>query len=245
MNSLYNSALRQGSAIRRDLDALAEGIQPSPALLGQINVSLTSFSRTIEDYNKLAKQELVPDKQTKAYERIKNFKTEQAEYRERFERLKTEGEAKQTVHSHAELLGRRPHNTSTPENPYANTQPSPYPQQTQGRYGGGGAQLAFGATPEHADRESHALREQSFFSQTNSQLDEFLERGSDVLGNLGQQREMLKNTQRKLYSVGNTLGISGDTIRMVERRAKQDKWIFWGGVVVFFVFCFFVIRWLR
>jgi len=55
---------------------------------------LTSFSRTIEDYNKLAKQELVPDKQTKAYERIKNFRTEQTEYRERFERLKQETEAK-------------------------------------------------------------------------------------------------------------------------------------------------------
>jgi Golgi SNAP receptor complex protein 2 len=66
-----------------------------------------------------------------------------------------------------------------------------------------------------------------------------------VLGNLGQQREILKGTQRRLYNVGNTLGISGDTIRMVERRAKQDKWIFWTGVVVFFVFCYLVLRWLR
>lgn len=81
--------------------------------------------------------------------------------------------------------------------------------------------------------------------QTNSQIDEFLERGRAVLGDLGQQREVLKGTQRKLYSVANTLGISGDTIRMVERRARQDKWVFWAGVVVFFVFCYFVLRWLR
>jgi golgi SNAP receptor complex member 2 len=81
--------------------------------------------------------------------------------------------------------------------------------------------------------------------QTHAHLDEFLDRGADVLSNLGQQREMLKGAQRRLYSVGNTLGISGDTIRMVERRAKQDKWIFWGGVVVFLVFCYFVLRWLR
>ena len=66
-----------------------------------------------------------------------------------------------------------------------------------------------------------------------------------MLGNLGQQREILKGTQRRLYNVGNTLGISGDTIRMVERRAKQDKWIFWGGVIVFFIFCYFVLKWLR
>jgi Golgi SNAP receptor complex protein 2 len=66
-----------------------------------------------------------------------------------------------------------------------------------------------------------------------------------VLGDLGQQRDMLKGTQRRLYTVANTLGISGDTIRMVERRAKQDKWIFWGGVVVFFLFCWLVIHYLR
>lgn len=89
------------------------------------------------------------------------------------------------------------------------------------------------------------LREKSFFNQTSNQLDEFLDRGRAVLGDLGDQREMLKGTQRKLYSVANTLGISGDTIRMVERRAMQDKWIFYGGVVVFFLFCWLVIHYLR
>ena len=82
-------------------------------------------------------------------------------------------------------------------------------------------------------------------SSTNAALDEYLERGRAVLGDLGDQREMLKGTQKKLYSVGNTLGISGDTIRMVERRAKQDKWIFWAGVIVFFGFCWLVIHYLR
>jgi len=82
-------------------------------------------------------------------------------------------------------------------------------------------------------------------SSTNAALDEYLERGRAVLGDLGDQRDMLKGTQKKLYSVGNTLGISGDTIRMVERRAKQDKWIFWAGVIIFFLFCWLVIHYLR
>jgi len=82
-------------------------------------------------------------------------------------------------------------------------------------------------------------------AQTNSQLDEYLERGRAVLGNLGEQREMLKGTQKKLYSVATTLGVSGDTIRMVERRAKKDKWIFWAGVVIFCGFCWLVIHYLR
>jgi Golgi SNAP receptor complex protein 2 len=56
---------------------------------------------------------------------------------------------------------------------------------------------------------------------------------------------MLKGTQRKLYSVANTLGVSGDTIRMVERRARQDRWIFWAGCVVFVAFVYLVLRYLR
>ena len=82
-------------------------------------------------------------------------------------------------------------------------------------------------------------------TSTNAARDVYLERGRAVLGDLGDQREMLKGTQKKLYSVANTLGISGDTIRMVERRAKQDKWIFWAGVVIFFLFCWLVIHYLR
>ena len=134
----------------------------------------------------------------------------------------------------------------TPENPYAQPnlgQGSQNPLFAGRQQNGAGGGLSFGSHDQ--TRESHALREQSFFAQTNSQLDEFLDRGRAVLGDLGQQREMLKGTQRRLYSVANTLGISGDTIRMVERRAKQDKWIFWGGVVVFVVFCWLVIHFLR
>ena len=89
------------------------------------------------------------------------------------------------------------------------------------------------------------MREQNFFGSTNATLDEYIERGRAVLGDLGEQREMLKGTQRKLYSVATTLGISGDTIRMVERRAKQDKWIFWGGVIIFIAFVYLVLRYLR
>ena len=94
-------------------------------------------------------------------------------------------------------------------------------------------------------REAHALREQHFFAGANTALDEYIARGQAVLGDLGQQREVLKGTQRRLYSVANTLGVSGDTIKMVERRAREDKWIFGAGVVVFFLFCWLCIHFLR
>ncbi|KAG8526516.1 uncharacterized protein KY384_008716 [Bacidia gigantensis] len=243
MNSLFNSALKQSTAVRRDLDAFNDSpTNTSPALQGQIQASLTSFQRTIDDYAEMAKKELVPAKQEKAHDRVKNFRNELADYRQTLNHMKKDREDAVTAQNRTELLGRRPHHAATPENPYAQAQlaqNSPFaPPRTNGS-------LSTGAGPQDYTREQHAFREQSFMSQTNTALDEYLERGRAVLGDLGQQREMLKGTQKKLYNVANTLGISGDTIRMVERRAKQDKWIFWAGVIVFFLFCWLVIHYLR
>ena len=90
--------------------------------------------------------------------------------------------------------------------------------------------------PRHDPRHENTLTWRKFAT---------IHRGQAVLGDLGAQRDMLKNTQKKMYSVANTLGVSGDTIRMIERRAKQDKWIFWAGVVVFFLFCWLCLHFLR
>ncbi|ODH34135.1 hypothetical protein ACO22_03180 [Paracoccidioides brasiliensis] len=249
MNSLFNAALKQSSALRRDLDAFSEApTTTSPAVQGQISASLTSFSRTIDDYSSLSKQELIPAKQELAFERLKNFRTELADYRQLFDRLKKEREDAQSTSNRNELLGRRPHHASTPENPYAQSnlpQSSPFanPNYSHHRPSPSGS-LGFNGVPTDYTRETHTLREHSFLSSTNMQLDEFIGRGRAVLGDLAQQREILKGTQRRLYSVANTLGVSGDTIRIIERRAKQDKWIFWGGVVVFFLFCWAVLHFL-
>ncbi|KAI9715821.1 MAG: protein transport protein bos1 [Chrysothrix sp. TS-e1954] len=238
-NSLYNTTLRQSNQIKQELTSLTDSPSTcTPAVQGQLSASLTSFSRKIDDYNRLAHQELAPEKQEKAYGRVKNFKSELTDFREQLDQLKKQRDDISSSQNRNELLGRRPHNSSnTPENPYANATTSNGPFRPSAS--------SLGASPQDYTRETHAFREQSFMSSTNTQLDEFLDRGRAVLGDLGQQREMLKGTQKKLYSVANTLGISGDTIRMVERRAKQDKWIFWGGVLVFVVFVWLVLRYLR
>ncbi|KAL9044761.1 MAG: hypothetical protein Q9214_002120 [Letrouitia sp. 1 TL-2023] len=217
--------------------------------LGQISASLTSLSRTIDSYAETAKKELIPTKQELAYERIKTFRSDLQELRQSFDYLKKDHEESQTAQARTELLGRRPHNTSTPENPYAQTSlPSDSPlfaARSQSHQQNSNHNLSFGTSRQDYDRENHALREQSFMSSTNSALDEYLERGRAVLGDLGQQKEIMKGTQRRLYNVANTLGVSGETIRMVERRAKQDKLMFWGCVIVFFGFCWLVLHYLR
>ncbi|KAK3117115.1 protein transport protein bos1 [Teratosphaeriaceae sp. CCFEE 6253] len=265
MSALYNSALRQSKAIRADLTTLSSTRNPPTSLHGQLTTSLTSFARTLDDYQKNIDVELVPEKADKGCERIANFRSELLEYRSRAAELKHEKEALRQAEDRNELLGRRGYTadgTGTPENPYNDAVISNTARQGQNinpLFRTNNPNFAPGASgtnsysnyqspyalPEDQERENHALKENNFFSSANTTLDEYLERGRAVLGDLGDQREVLKGTQRKLYSVGTTLGISGDTMRMVERRAKQDKWIFWGGVVVFIIFVYFVLRWLR
>ena len=216
-------------------------------VVGQISTTLTSLSRTLDEYSATSRNEPNAAKKEKAQERLKSFRADLSSHRAQFDQLKREKEDTVAVNNRSELLGRRPNNAATPENPYAqssvNSNHSPFAPTGSRRSGDGG--LSFGTGPDTYDRETHALREQNFFNTANSQIDEFLDRGRAVLGDLGQQREILKGTQKRLYSVANTLGVSGDTIRMVERRAKQDKWMFWAGVVVFFLFCWLVIHYLR
>lgn len=269
-NTTFNGALKQSTSIRKDLANLSShpsssdpnappsAAQISPAALGSLSASLTAFQRTIDEYNSLAKQELNPAKQEKALERIRNFRTELADYRREFESLKTARDEALHHQDRGELLGRRPY-AATPENPYAASSGAAT-SSSYGGYGGGGhvrntsggagvggssSGGGYGMGSNDVTREDHALREQNFFASTNSALDEYIARGQAVLGDLGTQREMLKGTQKRLYSVANTLGVSGDTIRMIERRTREDKWIFWAGVVVFFLFCWLCLHFLR
>ncbi|KAJ8119973.1 hypothetical protein ONZ43_g3199 [Nemania bipapillata] len=78
MNTQFNSALKQSTSIKRDLAGLSSSSDgaPTPAVLGSLSASLTAFSRTLDEYSALAKQELNPAKQEKAHERLRNFRTE-------------------------------------------------------------------------------------------------------------------------------------------------------------------------
>lgn len=55
---------------------------------GQIAASLASLSRTVDDYSALSKKELIPEKQEKAFERVKNFRGELGEYRQEFDHMR-------------------------------------------------------------------------------------------------------------------------------------------------------------
>lgn len=79
-------------------------------------------------------------------------------------------------------------------------------------------------------------------------MDDLLGSGSSILNGLRDQRSTLKGAQKKMLDVANMLGLSNTVMRIIERRATQDKFIMIGGMLFTCVFMFLVIRyfaWLQ
>ncbi|KAI0779964.1 golgi SNAP receptor complex member bos1 [Fomes fomentarius] len=236
MNSLYTLGVRQTNSIQADLERLRNG-ENSASLLGQISASLAAMHRTVEDYDSMAKREIIKAKQEKAMMRVQKFRADYADLRIQFERLKAEHEAA----NRAELLS----------GSSSSTGPMSAPGDTRRRFMPGQPSVTEevsespfrGPTPlptNGALREQHALREHSFIQTTDTRLDEFIAQGRAVLDDLVDQRNVLKGTQRRLLDAANTLGLSRDVISWIEKRSTQDMYIFFGGAIFTFI-CFFLI----
>ncbi|XP_034075563.1 Golgi SNAP receptor complex member 2 [Gymnodraco acuticeps] len=75
-------------------------------------------------------------------------------------------------------------------------------------------------------------------------MDDLLGSGSSMLNSIRDQRSTLKGTHKKMLDVANMLGLSNTVMRLIERRATQDKLIMVGGMLLTCVFMFLVIRYL-
>jgi Golgi SNAP receptor complex protein 2 len=69
------------------------------------------------------------------------------------------------------------------------------------------------------------------FQNANRGVDDLLLSGAGILENLRDQRMTMKGAHRRLYDIANTLGLSNTTMRLIERRAYQDQFILFGGMV--------------
>ncbi|KAF8979528.1 protein transport protein bos1 [Entomortierella lignicola] len=209
MNSLYNHALKQVNALQRDLEKFQSGEDTSVALQGQIAATVNAFKRSIDDYDAMAKKEMIDAKREKAFARVTKFREDLDSINRNFAQLKSREEQLSHGRNRTQLLERRQSRINAPvEHPYQSASSSPYLQQ------------------------AHAIRERDFAQKTGNVLDDMLYQGKAVLDDLYQQRPMLKSTQRKMLDAANTLGLSRNVIQLIERRSTEDKWIFYAGVCV-------------
>lgn len=68
--------------------------------------------------------------------------------------------------------------------------------------------------------------------------------GYSILDNLREQKSKLKGAHRRLMDLGNTLGLSSTTIRLIERRVREDKYILFGGMLITLIVITLVIVYL-
>lgn len=72
-------------------------------------------------------------------------------------------------------------------------------------------------------------------------VDEMINTGQNVLGNLRSQRDTLKGAHKRILDIGNTLGLSNHTMRLIERRIQEDKMVLFGGMAATLTFMILVV----
>jgi len=86
----------------------------------------------------------------------------------------------------------------------------------------------------------YSLQHQRSLHNANRGVDDLLNQGYATLGNLRDQREVLKKTRTRMLNFLNTLGLSNTVMQLIERRAYQDKFVLFGGMIVTVCIIFFV-----
>lgn len=78
----------------------------------------------------------------------------------------------------------------------------------------------------------YSLEHHSKMTNAHSGVDDMISTGSNILESLRNQRELLQGARNKIVSIGSTLGLSDHTMRLIERRLKEDKWVMFAGMFV-------------
>lgn len=90
----------------------------------------------------------------------------------------------------------------------------------------------------------YSLQHNTQMNSAHGNIDEMISTGGSILNSLRNQREMLKGARNKMMTIGNTLGLSDHTMKLIERRVREDGWVFLGGAIITLVIIGLVIYYL-
>ncbi|KAK6202649.1 uncharacterized protein RJT21DRAFT_118720 [Scheffersomyces amazonensis] len=232
MNSIYNHGLKQTQTISRDLLEFEKNLSTSPlSLQGAITTSITAFRKTIREYKDLVEKDTDATSNAKHEGRIEKFSQDLSEFTTKFDSLKSQREVIAQENNKQELLGRRHlHNPDSnggqaSENPY-----DPTNQQQQ---------------QQDLSYSEGLYNERLSLARGSQQLDHILEMGQQAFEDIVEQNEILRKVQAKFEQSLVTLGVSQGTIRSIEKRAKQDKWLFWFALILTLVIFWYIFKFFR
>lgn len=230
MNSLYNHGIKQTQLLTKDLATFEKNLSTSPlSLQGSITTTLNAFNKTIRDYEDLVNQNKHDESNSKHETRLNKFQEDLGNFNKKFNDLKLQRENIIQESNKQELMGRRNVHHSTSGNPYNEEQQYEQQQQQQ----------------QQLSAQESLYNERQSLSRGTQQLDHILEMGQQTFEDIVEQNETLRKLATKFEEGLVTLGVSQGTIRTIERRAKQDKWLFWGGVIGMCLIFWLILKWLR
>lgn len=93
-------------------------------------------------------------------------------------------------------------------------------------------QRRFQSNAETTIELDYSLQHHTQMNNAHTGVDEMLSTGGNILNSLKNQRELLKGARNKMVSIGNTLGLSDHTMRLIERRLTEDKYVMLAGMFV-------------
>lgn len=90
----------------------------------------------------------------------------------------------------------------------------------------------FTSNAETSINIDYSLQQHSSMSNAHRGVDDMLMTGHGVLDNLKSQRDTLKGAHKRILDIGNTLGLSTHTMKLIEKRISEDKYVLFGGMAV-------------
>ncbi|CAJ0959220.1 unnamed protein product, partial [Mesorhabditis belari] len=88
----------------------------------------------------------------------------------------------------------------------------------------------------------HELLVNDRLQHSHRGVDDLLNQGVEVLSSLRNQHLNLRGVRRKMFDIGAQLGLSDTTMRMIEKRTKEDWHIF---LILSILFCIFMYAFYR
>ncbi|KAH3667167.1 hypothetical protein OGAPHI_002816 [Ogataea philodendri] len=223
--------------LRKDLDQFEKDpVGAQLSLIGQITTTTTNLSRTLQDYEDYIVKQTLSLNETqkiKNENRLSSLKNELLEYKLKAQSLKKQREEGLAEVNRNQLFTNR--STAISDNPYEETGVSSVTnrvgQSRQEQYSG-------------LSMQEGLQKEQSILEKSNQQLDDILEMGRLAFDDLVEQNEVVLKMKDKMSSSLQTLGVSNATIRQIEKKAFEDKWIFYVGAALTFYVMYLIWRYL-
>lgn len=91
-----------------------------------------------------------------------------------------------------------------------------------------------------ADEMQQLTEEADSLANSRGMMNDLLASGEASLSSLVGQRQRMRWVNRKMLDIGNKLGLSNSTMRMIERRDATDAHLVFGGMIVTLLVIYFL-----